>query len=129
MTSTSVPGETGSKYRRVVLKLSGESFSAAGERGISMNEVLDIARQVYKARQIGCELALVIGGGDGGRRFEQREGVLLRVGRWVGPCRAHELRAEKCDGENHQGDASGFLHDAGCPPATLPMRCVMRDLA
>lgn len=64
MTSNTLPGETGSKYRRVVLKLSGESFSAAGERGISMNEVLDIARQVYKARQIGCELALVIGGGN-----------------------------------------------------------------
>ena len=31
------------RYRRVILKLSGESFSHAGERGISMEEVVRIA--------------------------------------------------------------------------------------
>jgi uridylate kinase len=51
-------------FRRVVLKLSGESFSSAGERGISMNEVVDIARQIQRAQQGGCELAVVIGGGN-----------------------------------------------------------------
>jgi uridylate kinase len=52
------------KYERVVLKLSGESFSHAGERGISMVDVLHIARQVHKAQQLGCQLAVVIGGGN-----------------------------------------------------------------
>jgi uridylate kinase len=52
------------RYRRVVLKLSGESFCRAGERGISMTEVVEISRQVYQAQQMGCELALVIGGGN-----------------------------------------------------------------
>ncbi|MEZ6119811.1 MAG: UMP kinase [Pirellulaceae bacterium] len=51
-------------YKRVVLKLSGESFVPAGERGISMDEVVMIARQVYRAAQLGCEMALVIGGGN-----------------------------------------------------------------
>jgi uridylate kinase len=51
-------------YRRVVLKLSGESFSHAGERGISMEKVVHIARQVQKAQQLGCEIAVVIGGGN-----------------------------------------------------------------
>ena len=36
-------------YHRVVLKLSGESFSKQGERGISMEEVLHIANQVKQA--------------------------------------------------------------------------------
>jgi len=47
-----------------VLKLSGESFAATGERGIAMDEVVDIARQVHQAQQDGCQLALVIGGGN-----------------------------------------------------------------
>lgn len=51
-------------FRRVILKLSGESFSHQGERGISMPEVLDIARQIDQARQLGCQIAVVIGGGN-----------------------------------------------------------------
>lgn len=56
--------QAGGHYRRVVLKLSGESFSRAGERGISMEEVVDIARQIHQAHQMGCEIAVVIGGGN-----------------------------------------------------------------
>lgn len=52
------------RYRRVVLKLSGESFSRAGERGISMEEVVHISRQIHQAQQLGCEIAVVIGGGN-----------------------------------------------------------------
>lgn len=51
-------------YRRVLLKLSGESFCPAGERGISMHEVTHIAGQVRAAQQTGCQMALVIGGGN-----------------------------------------------------------------
>jgi uridylate kinase len=50
------------RYRRVVLKLSGESFAHAGERGISMQEVVAIAQQVCKAAQSGVHIAIVIGG-------------------------------------------------------------------
>lgn len=60
-------------YKRVILKLSGESFAKAGERGISMNEVVDIATQVKKAKDSGCQIAVVIGGGN-----------ILRGGQFVG---------------------------------------------
>jgi len=52
------------KYRRVILKLSGESFTHAGERGISMNAVVGIAEEVYRASQRGVQIAIVIGGGN-----------------------------------------------------------------
>jgi len=52
------------KYKRIVLKLSGESFSPSGERGISMEEVIHISQQVYDAQQLGCQIAVVIGGGN-----------------------------------------------------------------
>ena len=63
-----------SAYKRVVLKLSGESFCPAGERGISMEEVVHIARQVQQAQQAGCQVAVVIGGGNilRGAQFKER---------------------------------------------------------
>ena len=51
-------------YRRVLLKLSGESFARQGERGISMEEVLHIARQTVQAAGRGTQRAVVIGGGN-----------------------------------------------------------------
>ena len=51
-------------YKRVLLKLSGESFARQGERGISMEEVVHIARQTVQAVSRGAELAVVIGGGN-----------------------------------------------------------------
>src|SRR5256885_13630179 len=51
-------------FKRVILKLSGESSSHAGERGIGMEEVTQIARQVKQAADIGCQIGLVIGGGN-----------------------------------------------------------------
>lgn len=52
------------KYRRVVLKISGEGFMHPGERGIAMDAVLHIARQTYDAAQHGVRIAIVIGGGN-----------------------------------------------------------------
>ena len=51
-------------YKRVLLKLSGESFARPGERGISMEEVVHIARQTVRAAARGVQLAIVIGGGN-----------------------------------------------------------------
>lgn len=61
-------------YRRVVLKLSGESFCRAGERGISMDAVAHVARQVVGAQKLGCQMALVIGGGNILRGAQFKEG-------------------------------------------------------
>ena len=48
-----------------MLKLSGESFAAPGERGISMQEVVDIAAQTSASRSSsGVQIAIVIGGGN-----------------------------------------------------------------
>lgn len=51
-------------YKRVILKLSGESFAKHGERGIAMDEVIHIARQIKAAGETGCQIAVVIGGGN-----------------------------------------------------------------
>lgn len=53
------------KYQRVVLKLSGEGFGPqGGKNGISIDETLNIARQIQRVHQRGTQLAVVIGGGN-----------------------------------------------------------------
>jgi uridylate kinase len=51
-------------FKRVILKLSGESLSHAGERGIGMDDVTLIAREIKQAQAAGCQIALVVGGGN-----------------------------------------------------------------
>lgn len=53
-----------SKYRRVVLKLSGEAL--AGEKGFGIDPaVVDaIARQIKEVQQAGLQVAVVVGGGN-----------------------------------------------------------------
>jgi len=52
------------KYRRVILKLSGEGFGHSGKSGISIDETLSIARQAQRIVQRGVQLAIVVGGGN-----------------------------------------------------------------
>jgi uridylate kinase len=52
------------KYSRILLKLSGESLSGDGNQGIS-GQVLEIyAGQIAELAEMGCEVAIVIGGGN-----------------------------------------------------------------
>ena len=53
-----------SRYRRVILKISGEGLVHPGDRGISLDAVLHIAEQTCRAAQHGAELAIVLGGGN-----------------------------------------------------------------
>lgn len=51
-------------YRRVLLKISGESFGESGETGLAMREVSRIAEQIAGIHERGVELAVVVGGGN-----------------------------------------------------------------
>jgi uridylate kinase len=52
------------KYRRVILKISGEGFGYSGKSGISIDETLNLARQAQRVLQSGVQLAIVVGGGN-----------------------------------------------------------------
>ena len=51
-------------YNRVLLKISGEGFCKPGGFGVDPEEVRTIARQVGEVAATGCELAIVVGGGN-----------------------------------------------------------------
>lgn len=63
------------KYRRVLLKLSGEGFGYPGKPGISIDETLNLARQIQRIGGRGVQLAVVVGGGNilRGAKFTQGE--------------------------------------------------------
>ncbi|NLW59971.1 MAG: UMP kinase [Firmicutes bacterium] len=52
------------KYRRIMLKLSGEAL--AGEKGFGLDHevVMGIARQIQEVVDLGVEVAVVVGGGN-----------------------------------------------------------------
>jgi uridylate kinase len=52
------------KYRRVLLKISGESLKGSAASGIDPEAVNYLAQQIDEAHSLGVELALVIGGGN-----------------------------------------------------------------
>jgi uridylate kinase len=74
-------------YHRVILKLSGESFGQQGQAGINMEEAVHIARQIQQAQQTGCQIAVVIGGGNilrGGQFKESSASIQEATAHYMG---------------------------------------------
>jgi uridylate kinase len=65
-------------YKRVLLKISGESFCRAGESGISMSEVAAVSQQIKAVVESGVQLAIVCGGGNilRGKQFAEISGSI-----------------------------------------------------
>ena len=55
---------THAKFKRPLLKLSGEAFSPPGSMGIDGERMLSIARTIKSIVEIPVELAIVVGGGN-----------------------------------------------------------------
>jgi len=56
--------ENNLKYRRILLKLSGESLAGPQGFGIDPQKAEDIAQRVQEVRQLGVDVAIVIGAGN-----------------------------------------------------------------
>jgi uridylate kinase len=67
------------KYSRILLKLSGESLSGDGNQGISNRVLEEYAIQVAEIAEKGCEVAVVIGGGNIFRGLSGTESGFDRV--------------------------------------------------
>ncbi len=52
------------KYKRVLLKISGEALAAEGTFGISPGVIENLAREIKEATALGAELAIMVGGGN-----------------------------------------------------------------
>lgn len=59
------------KYKRILLKLSGEVLGKNGEKGIDNHKFAYYAQEIQKAHRLGVSLSIVVGGGNihrGGNR-------------------------------------------------------------
>ena len=52
------------KYKRILLKLSGESLAGAEKHGIDFDTVLKFCKPIKKLNEMGVEIAIVVGGGN-----------------------------------------------------------------
>ena len=52
------------KYKRILLKLSGEALLGSGQYGIDPIRLSEYAREIKSASAMGVEIAIVIGGGN-----------------------------------------------------------------
>ena len=52
------------KYKRIILKVTGEVFAGVNNFGIDATIVKAFAQEIKEVKELGCELALVVGGGN-----------------------------------------------------------------
>ena len=52
------------KYKRILLKLSGEALAGAQGHGICQKTIVTLAKEIKSLVDIGVELAIVLGGGN-----------------------------------------------------------------
>ena len=70
---------TTTKYKRVLLKLSGEAFSGEADFGIDAPTLTKVAKQVKQAIEMGVGVAIVVGGGNIWRGAKAEENGMDRV--------------------------------------------------
>jgi len=73
------------KYRRVLLKLSGEALGGDEGTGICPEVVHDMAQQIKEVRALGVEVVIVVGGGNIFRGLQGSErGIERATGDYMG---------------------------------------------
>ena len=75
-----------SKYNRVLLKISGESFCSPGGFGIDGEPVNSIAQTICQMRGFGAQVAVVNGAGNyiRGKMFAQKSGIPRNTADYMG---------------------------------------------
>ncbi len=67
------------KYKRVLLKLSGEAFSGETDYGIDTSTLTRIAKQIKQVMEMGGTIAIVVGGGNIWRGAKAEQDGMDRV--------------------------------------------------
>lgn len=67
------------KYKRILLKLSGEALMGEKQFGIDNNRLAQYSREIREIADLGVEIAIVIGGGNIFRGLQAAEGGMERT--------------------------------------------------
>ncbi len=74
------------KYKRILLKLTGESFSGKRGFGIDFDAVSEIASQIKEVKNLGVQVAVISGGGNifRGRDFKKGQAINRATADYMG---------------------------------------------
>ncbi len=73
------------RYRRILLKLSGEALGGEAGFGISAGSLQDMAAQIQEVRELGVEVVVVVGGGNIFRGLSgSKHGIERATGDYMG---------------------------------------------
>ena len=104
------------RYRRILLKLSGEALMGDGKYGISPKTLMAIAQDVKDVVELDVEVAIVIGGGN---IFRGVSGATEGMDRAIG-----RLHGDAGHGHQRHGPAGRAGEDRASRPAcSPPSRC------
>jgi uridylate kinase len=67
------------KYKRILIKLSGESLMGEKQYGIDIDRVAQYAKDIHEVHSLGVEIAIVIGGGNIYRGLSAEKSGMDRV--------------------------------------------------
>jgi uridylate kinase len=70
---------TATKYKRVLLKLSGEAFSGESDYGINIPTLRKAVTQIKRVMEMGVDVAIVVGGGNIWRGAQAEKDGIDRV--------------------------------------------------
>ncbi|MBM2802875.1 MAG: uridylate kinase [Deltaproteobacteria bacterium] len=68
------------KYKRILLKVTGEVFAGPQDFGIDGNAIKAFAQEIKEVKEMGCDLAMVVGGIFFAARWRVRSA-------WTAPAR------------------------------------------
>src|SRR5665811_2332583 len=70
---------TAPKYKRILLKLSGEAFKGSSAYGFDQTVIRNIALQIKHINSLGVQVCIVVGGGNIWRGAEAEKNGMDRV--------------------------------------------------
>ena len=74
------------KYKRILLKLSGESLMGSKQFGIDNQRLANYAAEIKEIHEMGIEIAIVIGGGNIFRGVQAEEGAWIEPTEIIWEC-------------------------------------------
>ena len=109
------------KFHRILLKLSGEALSGDNGNGIDPNRARDIALRVKEVREMGVDVAIVIGAGN---LWRGRVGLELGMDRatadYMGMLATVMNALALADAMNHQGLIARVMSAIGIEQVVEP---------
>jgi uridylate kinase len=72
------------RYRRILIKLSGEALGGEDGVGVCAASLDDMARQIEEVRELGVEVVVVVGGGNIYRGATGKSGIDRATGDYMG---------------------------------------------